>query len=447
MCLIPQIVRAMYRIEITAKNREIQNAVRGIYDTRVRLSAAVGRPVSPCSLGSARLGPSRLGLSPRDLTKPRGNLSITAIRCGNGRCVNPLCRGKNVSVLEEECDLMSVRNRQGFTLIELVVVIAIIGVVIGLLLPAAQGAREAARRLQCVNNLKQIGLAMHNYHQALNTLPFGDLTYSWSDFSANTLLLPYLEQAPLYGSINFASQLLPANPGCPANTTAQYATVAVFNCPSDTLDRLTSATGHSNYVPNTGSDPVIYSSATSAWVGPFPVASIGSVDVDLRHVVTFSSIIDGLSQTAAYSERVKGIGNILVAQTDDVLKPSSALYQGQASWAGTGPQLYWQKCSAGGPALGLAVMNQFMPSGSAWYTGHPSSTAYTHVMPPNTWSCEYDTGYQPNGALTAGSRHPGGVNVLFCDGSAKFVKSTVSPSVWWALGSIAGGEVVSGDSY
>jgi prepilin-type processing-associated H-X9-DG protein len=332
-------------------------------------------------------------------------------------------------------------------LIELLVVIAIIAVLIGLLLPAVQSAREAARRVQCLNNLKQLGLAMHNYHQSLGTLPFGDLTYSWSDFSSNTLLLPYLEQELLYNAINFSAVLLPAHPGCAENTTIQNVTVAFMNCPSDAFDRLTSAMGHSNYVPNAGSDPVIYSKTTSPWVGPFPVVSIGSIDVDLRHVVNFGSILDGLSQTAAYSERVKGLGNILVAQTDDALKPSSAIYQGQASWADSGPQKYWQQCNSGGPSLGLAVMNQFMPSGSAWYSGHPSSTYYTQIMPPNTWSCEYDTGYQPNGALTASSRHAGGVNVLFCDGSVRFVKSTVSPPTWWALGSIVGGEVVSADSY
>src|SRR5262249_15364367 len=146
-------------------------------------------------------------------------------------------------------------------------------VLIALLLPAVQAAREAARRLQCVANLKQIGLAMNNYHQSLDTLPFGDLTYSWADFSCNTMLLPYLEQSPLYDAINFSAQLLPANPGCPQNTTVQYTTVGLMACPSDSFDRLTSATGHSNYVPNAGSDPVIYSRSTSLWVGPFPIVS------------------------------------------------------------------------------------------------------------------------------------------------------------------------------
>ncbi|WP_422928422.1 DUF1559 domain-containing protein [Singulisphaera sp. PoT] len=339
------------------------------------------------------------------------------------------------------------KSRRAFTLIELLVVIAIIAVLIALLLPAVQAAREAARRSQCLNNLKQFGLAIHNYHQAMNTLPFGDLTYSWADFSSNTLLLPYLEQGNLYNSINFAYQLAPAFPGCPANTTVQYSNVSVMSCPSDGIDRLTSASGHSNYVPSNGADPNIYSPTMSPWAGPFPVVSIGSQGLDLRHVVGFNSIVDGLSQTAAYSEKVKGIGNILVAQPTDTLKPISAYYQGQQSWA-TSPQVYWQNCNSGGPSLGLAVMGQFMPSGCVWFSGHPSSTYYTHVMPPNTWSCEFDTnGFQPNGALTASSRHSGGVNMLMCDGSVKFIKSSISPQTWWALGSMAGGEVVSSDSY
>jgi prepilin-type processing-associated H-X9-DG protein len=261
------------------------------------------------------------------------------------------------------------------------------------------------------------------------------------------MLLPYLEQGPLYNAVNFSAELLPANPGCPQNSTFQYTTVAVMSCPSDSNDRLTSATGHSNYAPNAGADPIIYARTTSPWSGPFPICSIGKIDVDLRHVVNFSAIMDGLSQTAAYSERVKGIGNALAAQVDDPFKPTSASYQGQASWSGNGPQPYFEHCNEGGRSLGLAVMDQFMPSGSAWYTGQASCTYYTHIMPPNSWSCEYDHGYQPNGALTASSRHPGGVNVLLCDGSTRFIQSTISPSIWWALGSMAGGEVLSGDAY
>ena len=117
------------------------------------------------------------------------------------------------------------RNRRGFTLIELLVVIAIIAVLIALLLPAVQAAREAARRAQCTNNLKQIGLALHNYHSAINSLPWGDGPW-WIEWSAHTLLLPYMEQGPIYNAINFATRSPSAGASFvhqhPINTTATY---------------------------------------------------------------------------------------------------------------------------------------------------------------------------------------------------------------------------------
>ncbi len=348
------------------------------------------------------------------------------------------------------------RNRRAFTLIELLVVIAIIAVLIALLLPAVQAAREAARRSQCTNNLKQIGLAIHNYHQALNTLPPGDLTNAWADFSSNTMLLPYLEQQPMYNAINFAYTLSPANPGCPANTTVQYRTVSALNCPSD-LDRLTTATGHSNYGPNYGASPAIYSQTTFPWGGPFGMVSYnttpgnngtGAPGGPFSGPISLTSIIDGTTNTAGYSERVKGIGNNFVAQPVDNLKPSATMYQGQVAWA-TNPLNYYTQCNAivSGSAT-PAVMGQFMAPGGTWYTGHTSCTGYTHVMPPNGLSCEYDqNGFQPDGALTAGSRHPGGINVMMMDGSVRFVKSTVNIGTWQAIGTMAGAEVVSSDQY
>ncbi len=351
---------------------------------------------------------------------------------------------------------MSIRSRRGFTLIELLVVIAIIAVLIALLLPAVQAAREAARRSQCVNNLKQIGLGIHNYHQALDTLPPGDLTNAWADFSSNALLLPFMEQQPLYNSINFASPLAPAAPNNSSNTTVQYATVNVLNCPSD-IDRLTTATGHSNYGPNYGSSPLIYSQG-AAGAGPFGMVSYnttpgnpatGAPGGPFRGPISLASVIDGTSNTAGYSERVKGIGNFFAKpQPVDGLRPSSTLYQGMQSWATT-PQNYYQQCSALSVSTATpAAMSQFMPVGGAWYTGHTSCTGYTHVMPPNGLSCEFDNnGFQPDGALTAGSRHSGGANVMMMDGSVRFVKSTVNYITWQAIGSMAGGEVVSADAY
>jgi prepilin-type N-terminal cleavage/methylation domain-containing protein/prepilin-type processing-associated H-X9-DG protein len=346
---------------------------------------------------------------------------------------------------------------RGFTLIELLVVIAIIAVLIALLLPAVQAAREAARRSQCVNNLKQIGLGIHNYHASLNTLPPGNLTNAWADFSANVMLLPYMEQQPLYNSLNFYWIVFPANPGCPANTTVQYSNVAVMSCPSDGNDRLTSAPGHSNYGPNYGSDPLIYG-PSSLWTGPFGMVSYnttpgnpgtGAPGGPFKGACSLASIIDGTSNTAGYSERLKGIGNFFAnPQPIDMLPPSTTLYQGNQSW-GPSPQTYYQNCKALNIATtSPAAMGQFMPAGSAWYTGHPSCTGYTQVMPPNTFSCEFDTfGFQPNGAITASSRHAGGVNVMMMDGSVRFVKSSVSPQTWWAVGSMAGSETVSADSF
>src|SRR5215813_12840242 len=150
-----------------------------------------------------------------------------------------------------------VRRRRAFTLIELLVVIAIIAVLIALLLPAVQAAREAARRAQCTNNLKQIGLAIHNYHSTVNSLPWGDGPW-WIEWSAHTLLLPYIEQGPIYNAINFIDTqpfgLTPMPNDNPANTTAEYTTIAGFLCPSD-QDRLTSPDGHNNYMANSGSAP------------------------------------------------------------------------------------------------------------------------------------------------------------------------------------------------
>jgi prepilin-type N-terminal cleavage/methylation domain-containing protein/prepilin-type processing-associated H-X9-DG protein len=362
---------------------------------------------------------------------------------------------------------MIVRKRRGFTLIELLVVIAIIAVLIALLLPAVQAAREAARRAQCVNNLKQIGLAIHNYHSANNALPWGDGPW-WIEWSAHVLLLPYIEQGPIYNALNFVDtqpfgqDSMPTdNPAC---TTAEYRTISGFLCPSD-QDRLTSPDGHNNYMANSGSAPnCAYggNADTSAWsspmAGPFIYSSSG---VDTRPYgmtnfggssVSLAGITDGTSNTAAFSERVKAIGNNLGNTTApfDTGKPTASLgtppavannLEGQS-------QPYYQVCQQNPPKpvgsnQDAANFNDDNISGSTWVTGQPANTRYLHVMPPNTWSCR--SGLQI--AHVANSHHPGGVNVLFCDGSVKFIKSTIGLQTWWALGTRAGGEVISSDQY
>ncbi len=355
-------------------------------------------------------------------------------------------------------------NRRGFTLIELLVVIAIIAVLIALLLPAVQSAREAARRAQCVNNLKQLGLAMHNYHSSINSLPWGDGPW-WTEWSAHSLLLPYMEQGPIYNSINFGNGFyLPGSPdfviNYPGNTTSCYSVVNGFNCPSDN-DRLTDPNGHNNYMANSGSAPNCDyggNANTPAWSGPaagpfiysdsgsFTGLTIGGSSINI------AAITDGTSNTAAFSERVKAVGNNFTATSApfDGGTPTASLSTPNAianNLEGMS-QPYYQVCIATPPTpvngnQDSANFNDDNISGAMWVSGQPACTRYIHVMPPNTWSCR--SGLQI--AHVANSRHPGGVNVMFCDGSVKFIKSSISLPAWWALGSRAGGEVVSSDQY
>ncbi len=336
---------------------------------------------------------------------------------------------------------------RGFTLIELLVVIAIIAVLIALLLPAVQSAREAARRIQCVNNLKQIGLAVHNYHDANNSFPPGQLLYvNWQDLSALIALLPHLEQQPLYSAFNLAdvypiNGMGPVLPSYPPNTTAARTQVAGYLCPSD-FNRLTNPEGHGNYCGNSGSTPE--SSETITWAnGPFVAPTPDGRYVAAR-VFRFQDVRDGLSQTACFGERVLGIGN---SDQYDPGTPSSTYYQvgGPADVSNT--PAYYQMCRSAIPNV-TPLVPDGLASGMYWTFGYLSETRYTHVMTPNTQSCEVGgPWYGERGAITAGSRHPGMVNVLMCDGSVNGIKGTIAPSTWWALGTMAGGEVISSDAY
>ena len=320
-------------------------------------------------------------------------------------------------------------RRRAFTLIELLVVIAIIAVLIALLLPAVQAAREAARRMQCTNNLKQIGLALHNYEGSTGCLPWDHGPNNWNEWSGLTMLLPQMEQAPLFNSLNFSNGINAVDPNGSMNSTSIRVSIAAFMCPSD-QNRLANLEGHNNYVMNAGSDAY----------GPETVSINSGIGVSLYNKtrpVTFASISDGLSNTAAYSEIVQGIGT--GSGTADDGPPSSALRQATA-WNGTSAGDY-AACKA---AVATSLVNDYA-FGMYWHMSQRDLGHYKHVMPPNTWSCS-NPGNFNQGAFTASGGHPGVVNVLFCDGSVKAIKSSISPQTWWALGTRCGREVVSADS-
>ena len=347
-------------------------------------------------------------------------------------------------------------DRRGFTLIELLVVISVIGVLLALLLPAVQSAREAARRLQCISNLKQIGLSLASYESVYQSFPAGMGSWQGYEYSAHRMLLPYLEQGPLYNSYNFQSIFvngLVQGPvyNLPAQTTTVNTTVAVFLCPSD-VDRCTLPTGHNNYTGCAGLAPNSFMGGTGGgnpynatqaggvssgiflMVGGGIVNQIASLLSNQRNSTTrLNSILDGTSQTAAYSERVKGITS--AGQVDPMRPTSQVTVAPDPAPNDTTPEPFHTMCLANSPGSpGMIAANWADPSGKSWFEGYAFCTRYNHVMLPNTWGCAIDAyprtfGY---GALPASSRHPGGVNVAFVDGSVHFIKDTISQSAWWA---------------
>jgi len=356
-------------------------------------------------------------------------------------------------------------RRAGFTLIELLVVIAIIAVLIALLLPAVQAAREAARRVQCTNNLKQIGLALANYESAVGSYPHAENPYARVGRncpSALCMMLPQLEQGALFNACNFSSQGPTFfNSIDPSNATVETTKINAFLCPSD-MDRIDFSArkmvtpGNTNYQSNAGADAYSYLTGTSSPGGPGSTNQFSGPFPSYCVATKLAKIVDGTSNTVAFSELVRGQG--AYAGGFDNLKPSSSfvLVSTFASGANGGtasPQLDYNACQATGgvtPNRVLAATAGDWPVGAAWWWGRSGQTRYCHVMPPNSFNCIYGTGDNADSdddALTAGSRHPGGANAVYCDGSVRFIKQSIAPPTWWALGTMAGGEVISADSY
>ncbi len=331
------------------------------------------------------------------------------------------------------------RLTQGFTLIELLVVIAIIAVLIALLLPAVQAAREAARRAQCVNNMKQTGLALHNYYSIHSVIPPGRI---WNPACGmnilgqcqNTpwfiLMLPQFEQQALANAFNFGIGAEGVKfLGLSANSTVSMARIGFFQCPSDRSQTYqfpawapsplnTAIMTKGNYGVSWGNTEWDQQAIT---LGSVSIASLPSA-FGHQGNISFASVTDGLNSTAFVAELLQG-------EVNDI--------------RGT----MWTVSPGGGSYMSRFTPNQFQDIYGTGATG--DQLGYLHFCvnePGQGLPC---TGV--NGELTAfagaRSKHPGGINVLFGDGSVRFLKQTISPTVWVALNSIASGEVISADAY
>ena len=323
-------------------------------------------------------------------------------------------------------------RRRGFTLIELLVVIAIIAVLVGLLLPAVQAAREAARRAQCVNNLKQMGLALHNYHDALGCFPMSYVAFATfrdgatddsTGWAWSTMILPQLEQGIAYNAVNFARAVEDST-----NTTAARTSMGVYLCPSDP-------------VPG----------------GPFSVSNAGGTNLAMVSPTSYAACVGNDLADSTTGLNNDGVGNgvlyrnsrVRIADITD--GTSQTILAGERAWSinsGT-----WVGVVTNG-VIRRGPNNPCPNTGAAYYLAATLVQAHCNVL---------NTIQDPDGGLDDySSRHPGGANMLFGDGSVHFLRSVLGNNgqradgstiystgsiILQALGTRSGGEILGSDTY
>lgn len=329
-------------------------------------------------------------------------------------------------------------KKAGFTLVELLVVIAIIGILIALLLPAVQAAREAGRRTMCNNNLKQIGLGMHNHHDTFGFFPPGFKDSKWDansaaltsasrSTSAHAHLLNYMEQTTIGALVRFDQPYInTSDPALDFNKQARMAQVPVFLCPSDPDELPLEEGGRSNYFANQGNSLLHGNPPTDPSDPNFGFPAPNGIFF-LNSRVKFQDIMDGTSHTAAFSEKIKGDGsNAIITEESDTFAPD------------TDPETM-DEAVADCNACDINDLTKQGQSyiGVPWLRAYHSNSQYYHINKPNGRSCMY-----PPGRImtTAGSRHPGGVHVLMCDGSVHFINDTIDIATWRGMGTRAGKE-------
>ncbi len=367
----------------------------------------------------------------------------------------------------------------GFTLVELLVVIAIIGVMVGLLLPAVQSAREAARRMSCSNNLKQIGLALHNYHDTYGRLPFREggtsgsadggsigttLQSNQNRASGFTMLLPFIEQTALWEQISqplvHNGVTYPPFGDTPSDASVYppWATdIATYLCPSSPATKLVA-------VGNYGLCHYAFSGGDSSmfitWRSPSTATNArtrvrGPVGYRANNN-KFRDILDGLSNTIAIGESTTSLGGRLVL---------GGVARNQGMEVIDSPITCRLRVDPLEPRqYAASVATVSVSRGQRWASGSVAYVVVNTILPPNSPACTFESEFRSVGQYPMTSRHPGGVHALLCDGSVRFVTESIdtgdlsAPSpdvtgnggkspygVWGALGSKNGSEVLSSD--